>query len=86
MLAIDTFLKLKVEASGYPTWVRIPANEERYIESFWKSEGIRLDREAIKPNAAKRGLAKLCLNSIWGKLTERNARTRTKIITEPHEL
>ena len=56
---IDTFLKLKVEASGYPAWVRTPADEELYIESFWKSEGIRLDREAIKPNAAKRVLAKL---------------------------
>ena len=37
---IDTFLKLKAEASGYPAWVRTPADEERYIESFWKSEGI----------------------------------------------
>jgi len=35
------------------------ADEKRYIESFWKSEGIRLDIEAIKPNAAIRGLAKL---------------------------
>ena len=55
------------------------------IKSFWKSEGIRLDREAMKPSAAKRGLAKLCLTSMWGKLTE-NDRTRTKIMTEPHEL
>jgi hypothetical protein len=62
---IDTFLKLKAEACGYPAWVRTPADEERYIESFWKSEGIRLDRKAIKLNAAKRGLSKLCLNSMW---------------------
>ena len=70
---IDTFLKLKAEASDYPAWVRSPADEERYIEFVWKREGIRLD-------AAKRGLAQLCLNSMWGKLTERNDRTRTKII------
>jgi len=81
---IDTFLKLKAEASGYPAWVRTPAVEELYIESFWKSDGISLDREAIKPNAAKLGLTRLCLNSIWGKLTERNDRTRTKLITERH--
>ena len=62
---IDTFFKLKAEASGYPAWVRTPANEELYIESFWKFEWIRLDREAIKPNAAKTGLDKLCLNSMW---------------------
>ena len=61
---IDSFLKLKAEASSYPAWVRSPANEERYIGSFWKSEGVRLDRESIKPNSAKRGLAKLCHNSM----------------------
>jgi len=83
---IDTFLNLKAESIGYPGWVRSPADEERYIESVWKSDEIRLDRESIRPNAAKSGLAKLCLNSMWGKLTERNDRTRTKINTEPLEL
>jgi len=63
------FFKLKAVASGYAAWVRTPADEERYIETFWKSEAVRLDREAIKPNATKRGQAKLCLNSMWGKLT-----------------
>jgi hypothetical protein len=68
---INTFLKLKPEASGYPGWVRGPEDDERYVESFWQSEGIRLDRESIVANAARWGLAKLCLNSMWGKLTER---------------
>ena len=49
-------------------------------------EGIRLDKESIKPNAAKRGLAKLCLNSMWGKLTERKDRVQTKVISAPKEL
>jgi len=35
---INTFLKLKTEASGYPTWVRSPKDEERYIHSFRESE------------------------------------------------
>ena len=48
--------------------------------------GIRLDRESIKSNAAKRGLAKLCLNSMWGKLPERSDRTQTRVITEPKDL
>jgi len=83
---INTFLKLKAEASGYPRWVRSPESEDRYVESFWQSEGIRLDRECIRFNAAKRGLSKLCLNSMWGKLTERKNLTMTKVITEPKEL
>ena len=83
---INTFLKLKEEASGYTAWVRSPADEDKYIESFWKSEGIRLDRETIKTNAVKRGLAKLCINSIWGNLTKRKDRTRNKIMKEHHEM
>jgi hypothetical protein len=37
---INTFLKLKEEASGYPSWVQSPKDEERYIHSFRESEGI----------------------------------------------
>jgi len=72
-------MKLKSEASGFPDSVRSPEDGERYVESFWQSEGIRLDSECTRFNAVKLGLAKLYLNSMWGKLTER-------IITEPKEL
>jgi len=82
----NTFFKLKAEASGYPGWLHGPEDEDRYVDSFWQSEGIRLEKEAIMYNAAKRGLTKLCLNSMWGKLTERNDRKMTKIMTEPKEL
>ena len=75
-----------MEARGYPGWVRSPADEEPYVDTFWKKEGIRLDREGIKSNAAKRGLAKLCLNSMWEKLTEINDRTQSKVISEPKDL
>jgi hypothetical protein len=67
---INTFLKLKAEASGYPAWVRTPEVEERYVTNYDAREGVLMDREAIRPNPAKRGLAKLCLNSLWGKLAE----------------
>ena len=83
---IDTFLKMKLESFGYLIWVRTPADEERYIKSFCKSEGIWIDRVAIECNPTKPGMAKLFLNSTWSKLTERNDRTQTKIINEPHEL
>ena len=49
---IYTFLKLKAEVSCYPGWVRSPADEEPYFVSFWKNEGVRLDRESIKSNDA----------------------------------
>jgi hypothetical protein len=57
---INTFLKLKAEASVCPSWVRTPDDEDRYIELFWQSEGVRLNKDAIKYNAGKHVLAKLC--------------------------
>ena len=76
---IDAFMKLKAEYISYH-------DEEQYKVSFLKSGDLRLEREAIKPNAAKRGRAKLCLNSMWENLTKRIDRTRSKIITGPNEL
>jgi len=83
---IDTFVKLKQEASGYPSWVGTEDDKVRYSDQFHQDEGIRLDRDSIDYNAAKRGLAKLCLNSMWGKLTERSNRTQTKLISQTAEL
>jgi len=42
---IITFLKNKADARGYPGWGRSPEYEDRYVESLWQSEGIRLDRK-----------------------------------------
>jgi hypothetical protein len=75
---INTFLKLKAEASGFAAWVPTHDDEESYIKVFYESECVQLVRDAIPPNAANRGIAKLCLNSMWGKLTYRNNRPRTK--------
>jgi hypothetical protein len=69
-LYIDTFLKLKAEASGYPDFVHTAEGEDSYVRDLNTSEGIALDKEVIRPNPAKPGLTKLCLNSMWGKVTE----------------
>jgi len=45
-----------------------------------------MDMDAIRPNAAKRVMANICLNSLWGKLSERRIRTQTKFISDPNEL
>jgi len=83
---IDTFLRLKAEVSGYPSWVRSLADEDRYIEEFRQSEGHPLDRDKIEHNASKRALAKLCRNSMWGKFGENPRKTQTLLISEPREL
>ena len=68
---------MKTEASGYPSCVRTSEDD-----AFYASEGTRLDKFLIRPNGAKHGQAKLCLNPMWGKLTERNNRIQTKIIKD----
>ena len=83
---IDTFLKLMVYSSGYRSWVQSPSDEDRYISECAAREDIKLEKDAISTNPAKGGQAKLCVNSMWGKLTERNDRTCTKIISDPQEL
>jgi hypothetical protein len=57
-----------------------------YIEEFRQSEGILLYKESIWHNASKRGLAKLCLNSIWGKLADNSPKTQTQIFYDPQDL
>jgi len=49
----NTFLKLKAEASGYPSRVRSPSDKERYVEWFWKKEGISITlKNWFWPNSA----------------------------------
>ena len=43
----DTHLKLKAEASGFPSWVRSPSYKDKYIEQFKQREGIVLDKNSI---------------------------------------
>jgi len=71
------------KASGYHDWVHSPEEVDRYVDSFWQSEGIQPDKKAISYNAAKRSLANLCHKSMWGKFTERNDRSTTKQLRSP---
>ena len=65
---VNTFLKIKQEASGYPKdWVT-DEQKQAYIDEYYKHEGIRLDPEKIEYNPGLRSLAKLMLNSLWGML------------------
>ncbi|XP_078576400.1 uncharacterized protein LOC144862027 [Branchiostoma floridae x Branchiostoma japonicum] len=84
---IDMWLKIKQEASGWPEWVlkaeNRPAAEDEYIRKYLENEGILLDREKIKVNKGMRALAKLMLNSFWGKFGQRDNLTKTEYVTSP---
>ena len=65
---VDTFLKIKQEASGYPKDCVTPEQKQVYVSEYLEHEGIKLDPEKITHNPGLRALAKLMLNSFWGKL------------------
>lgn len=83
---IDTFLKIKTEASGYPSWCKTETDKDNYIASFQSHEGIELERENIAKNHGLRSLAKLCLNSIWGKFGERPDKIKKSFVNNQNDL
>ena len=60
---INTFLRLKQEASGWPEWCQIIQDKEKYVREYLENEGILLDPTRVEKNSELRALAKLCLNS-----------------------
>lgn len=68
---INLFLKIKQEASGWPDWVQNEEEAIKYMAEYSLREGIQLDRDSITKNPALRSLAKLLLNSFWGKFGQR---------------
>ena len=72
---VDTFLKMKQQASGYPPGCVTDEQKQRYVEEYEQHEGIKLNSEEIEYNPGLRYLAKLLLNSLWGKYTFHNPST-----------
>jgi hypothetical protein len=62
---INTALKAKQEASGYPSYVVTEEDKDNYIKTYYNIEGIKLDKNKIKKNPGMRTLAKLQLNTLW---------------------
>ena len=60
---IDTFLKIKQEASGWPSWCETEAQKRQYITEYERKEGLKLDYGKIEKNSGLCSLAKLMLNS-----------------------
>ncbi|XP_033756183.1 probable DNA polymerase [Pecten maximus] len=82
---VNTFLKLKQEASGWPNWCKTDHDKVKYINDFYDREGILLDREKIEENPGLRRLAKLMLNSFWGKFGQRTSMIQSSYISDQCE-
>ena len=74
---VNKFLKAKQEASGYPSDVQTEAQKETYILDYEHHEGIKLEPEKIKVNPGRKQVAKVMLNSFWGKFGEADNKPNT---------
>ena len=80
---VNTFLKIKQEASGWPDWCKTDQDRHKYIDLYSQKEGIHLEYIKVKKNPGLRALAKLMLNSFWGKFGQRSNMQPVEIVSEP---
>ena len=79
---INTFLRLKQEASGYPSHIKTEEEKDKYIQEYLEHEGILLDKNSIVKNPGLRSLPKLALNSFYGKFGQRTNMKKTVFIND----
>ena len=81
---VNTWLKIKEEASGWPSHVGDNLEKQRqHFADYYAREGIRLDPGKIKKNPGLRTLAKMMLNSMWGKFGQRTNKTQVREFDDP---
>ena len=77
---INTFLKIKQESSGWPSWCIDETKKSEYIQMYKQKENIELDPNKIEKNPGLRSLAKSKLTNFWGKFGQKENQLQTKFI------
>ena len=81
---VNTWLKIKQEASGWPSWVGDDETKrQQYLREYDEHEVIQLEYDKIEHNPGLRTLAKMMLNSMWGKFGQRLNKTQVKAFDDP---
>ena len=81
---VNTWLKIKQEASGWPSWVgEDETKRQQYLREYFEHEGIQLEYDKIQKNPGLRTLAKMMLNSMWGKFGQRLNKTQVQTFDDP---
>ena len=83
---VNAFLKIKQQASDWPDWCDSVEKKSEYLSYYKDNEGVELDFEKIESNPALRAIAKLALNSLWGKISQRPNLPKTAIIYNYNDL
>ncbi|CAH2012950.1 unnamed protein product, partial [Acanthoscelides obtectus] len=79
---MNKFLQIKQQASGWPKHCLTDEEKNRYIDAFLDTEDIKLEFSKIIENPCLRSLAKLMLNSFWGKFAQKENQNKTSIVRD----
>ena len=82
---IKTFLKIKQESSGWPLHCESADARARYLQEYREHEGIQLDSSKVMKTPL-RAVAKLLLNSLWGKFAQNPDLVKTEYVSSYENL
>ena len=81
---VNTWLKIKEKASGWLSHVGEDSEKQRrYVDDYHAREGIHLQPANIRKNSGLRALAKMMLNSRWGKFGQNPNKTQVREFDNP---
>ena len=80
---VNTWLKIKQEASGWPASCITTEQRRAYVHAYEAREGNRLDVPHIELNPGPRKLAKTMNNSMWWKFGQQENKTQVVEFVEP---
>ena len=63
-------------------YVKTDGDKETYIQDYHTNQGILSDKDKIEKYPGLRAIAKLCLNSLWGKFGQRTNMGKTEIVND----
>ena len=69
---VKNFMKIKLETSPWQNYFK---TIQEYIKTIKTYFDIDFNPEKVAPNPGKRPVAKICLNSLWGKFGQRQNMT-----------
>ena len=75
---VQTFLKIKTESNGYDG-----DDIDDYIQRYYEHCGVMLDKTKIIKNPGMKLIAKILLNSLWGKFGQKDDLATTEYYTDP---
>ncbi|XP_020894078.1 uncharacterized protein LOC110233153 [Exaiptasia diaphana] len=71
-----------MEASGWPSQCQTEESKQNFLKDVESREEIKLNPEKMKFNPGMRYVAKLFLNSLWGKFAQNEQHSKTEYVNE----